>query len=701
MAFSKNILPKESAYYKLHDASFNGSDLNLLSGGSAEVQVTPQLLPKLVAKMLVVAHASAFSSFYANNGPQVEISIITTSGNRIEYLIPVSETDSGVFNAEIILPEEEFYSFTFRLYSPVAVTFYNWELCTEEEADFTTIINGVTQEIPKLLYDYNTYAYAVGQKETTVGLISAFLHKPTDLQGHFTISFFATERCNVHVRIKDNGITELFSPQVYTVEKGYASVSIPHAYLKKLATAHSFSVSIQCSNGQISIPVRGVLYTIDGGYLASRLLDAGIDVEDITVKQLPTDNGPSAIYAVGYESNRFILKSREYSLLQRVNWVALKDFGEGNAAAVEFPGRWTLRANADRFTLETEENPVVLIVGTDNVLRAYIGEDYSVITEIDDNVTSVRACQGFSSMYYEDQNQGLVVVYLKEGNIYYSQYLYDEDSEEYKWSGKLPMYSNGDATFVSIHRLPDYRMGILITHATGTKWYITGRTYVAQGIKPELVNNRIEEIGIATVLDLDKADSINRIATMNVLPDDQETFDTFSTTFDYPLALLRGRKIESLKDATRVYVDDYLVTDAIDSLTLSDANTITVVLKEPVRAGKTVKIDYHFLYLAMIIYNGCFSAVHKEYTWVLPAPTFKSKEHVELSIKPSLNAVVKPLTTTRYSLEEDKIAAEIDAAINVTVSPVGKLYGNDTEQAAVNISGTVNATVTLVGTVPV
>ena len=101
MAYAPNLLPKASAYYTFSGASINGTELVVQAGGYAEVQVTSQMLPTMTAKMLVTAHPSVFSNTYTNDGPQVTLSIITASGSKIEFLIPISEDPSGVFKTEL------------------------------------------------------------------------------------------------------------------------------------------------------------------------------------------------------------------------------------------------------------------------------------------------------------------------------------------------------------------------------------------------------------------------------------------------------------------------------------------------------------------------------------------------------------------------------------------------------------------------
>lgn len=704
MAYSTNILPKSAAYYSLSNATITNGELILSSGGFAEIQVSSQMLPKLTTKMLVVVHPSVFSSSYTNDAIQVTLSIVTSSGNRIEYLIPVSYSKTGVFNTEIELPEETFAVFTYRISSKVPVSVYNWELCAEEAVDVTTVIDGVEQSLPKLLYDYNTYSYAVAQRELTVGLISCYLQSTTDLQGHFTLSFFATERCNVHIRIKDNGVTELYSPIVYTVERGYASVSVPHAYLKKLATDHAFSVTIQCTNGQLSIPVRGMLYTIDGGYLATRLLDAGVDIEDISIKQLPTDSNPSEVWAIGFEGNRLLLKKRVYSQALRENWEAIKDFGEGNRAALEFNGSWTYRAGAEKFTIETEATPHVFIVGTNGTLKDYYGSSFDTVVDLDTSVTSVSACRGFNSMVDDVQDQGLVLAYVKDGNVYYRQWLLDTTETYYTWTGAYILYDGGDASFVSVHRLPDYRIGLCVQHSAGTKWYITDRTYISQGIKPEVIRVSSDNFMVASVYDTDKApDPIAWNAVQNGF-EEANAYNGFIMTFDGPLTFLKETTLDDLVDNLTVSINGAVQEDSVESVTI-DGKVLTVVLKEAVSAGKKVTINYNCPFLVMVAYNGCYAIINQSYTWDLATPTVYltlATEQIEADVTGTLNVNVRPLVTTQLKEPSEKIqfsaAAELDLTMNEIITST--LKNNEDIEFSLT-SASLTALVSQVGTTPV
>lgn len=707
MTYSKNILPKSSAYYTLNRASIVDTDLNIEAGGYAEFNISKQLLPKLPASILLVVHSTEFSDYYTNDGVQVEISITTAEGEHIEILVPVSRHPSGLFNAEIELSIIDYVNMTYRISSVNPVTIYNWELCTAEDPALTEAINGVEQTIPKVLYDYNMYAYVVDHRELTVGLISCYLRNSTDLQGHFSISFFATERCNVHIRIKDNNVTELFSPQVYTVEKGYASIDIPHAYLHKLATEHAFSVTLQCTNGQLSVPVRGMMYTIDGGYLATRLLDAGLDVEDISIRQVSTDYSPSEIWAVGFESKQLILKKRAYGAYHRENWIAIKDFGEAITAQVEFSGKWTNRGNSDRHTIDTEETPVVFIIRPDNSLMSYHGTDFEEEYILDTEVTHVSACQGYSSILDAEQDQGLVVVYIKNGNVYYNQWKYISILDRKDWQFALPIYSGGDASFVSVHRLPDYRLGICVVHQNGTKWFITDRTYVRQGVKPELVFTRVNSDIFFTSMHVEDTTAEAVSATTNVF-EPGFSFNGFIITYKFPVVLLPGKTIEDFKKSIKLYINGSLIkSNTVESLVIEE-NVVTIMTKEPIGPDLTFKIlfDLPPLTVALLTTDGGLNtSFMKEFSWIVKRPIVTHErtlqtEYSSATIKGAIDIQVREIITSNVPCLE-AIPTALKPSLNIVVSEIIIPSKQHYEEVPIDMTSALSLKISQTGDTPV
>ena len=177
----------------------------------------------------------------------------------------------------------------------------------EEEDD--PALEDIRKSIPRLLFNYNKENVVVKQTPSMIASITCKILRKTDVQGHFLMNFTATEYCNVILRFMDNDMTELFCPLTYTAQPGRNSIGVPHSYLFRLAGLHSFTVSAQCTSGQLNIPVRGILYTIDSGYLVEKTLNMTADVLDLSVSQASI-YGIDEFWAIGIENKVAILKSQ-------------------------------------------------------------------------------------------------------------------------------------------------------------------------------------------------------------------------------------------------------------------------------------------------------------------------------------------------------------------------------------------------------
>ena len=138
----------------------------------------------------------------------------------------------------------------------------------------------------------------------------------------------------------------------------------------------------------------------------------------------------------------------------------------------------------------TKDQPWYFWVTEDGLLHGQEGEDEGTLVELDSGVSSVHACRGFKSEVKLSQDQGLVIVYIKSGHVWYRQYKYFSDVGVTKWDKAYEVDSNiADADHCSIARLNDYRMAITIhSLSSGTTIFITDRTYVMQAVPREKID---------------------------------------------------------------------------------------------------------------------------------------------------------------------------------------------------------------------
>lgn len=490
MGYASNILKTEAAYYTLNRATITDGKLNMLPDGTATQIITTDDLVAITDTMLFRCIVSNYSERYT---PTVSVLVHIRNTATQEYhnihIFPI-HLGNGVFSSIFTAPSGEYDEMYVTISSNVSTIFTIWELCPEAaDENVDVLIAGVKQSLPRLLYDYNTYPFEVGQQEATVAIITCRLLSATDIQGHFAITFVATADTTITVRFYDNDAEELFAPLYYDVSIGRSTIGIPHAYLQRKAGIHSFIATMQAAYGTLTIDTRGCLFTIDGGYLAARALDIALDVTDIAIRQLSSDNGPDQIWVVGLDNNEALVRYRDYKETNaNVAWTAAGSLGKALHAAIEFDGSWVLRVGAGQYTINTEEIPYIFIVDEENKLLAYHGIDDEEPYELDTNVKFVRACRAYSSIDYPEQDQGLIVAYLKtDGTAWYKQYVWNVDRQQFYWLTEAQI---GTDTWdhINVSRLNDYRVSFQLSSNEKNLWIYSDRTWVGQATPPEIFN---------------------------------------------------------------------------------------------------------------------------------------------------------------------------------------------------------------------
>ena len=650
MEFGNNILKNESAYYELKNASISNGILTIRPGGSAKCTINSDYIVRATEYFLVNMIVDPFTDNY-NPKAQTKIHFVSSDEKSCyNYSLFPVESSTGVYSQQIKLKAGEYKDFTFEISSKETIRFLVWELCPEAaDENIKTVIAGVEQSLPKLLYDYNTWPLHVEQDERTIALITFRLLNQTDLQGHFQLTYVASEPTTLTLRFKDNETTELFAPLMYDLHAGRGSVGVPHAYLERLAGIHSLIVTAQVTHGSLAIETRGILFTIDGGYLAERMLDIGADMQDISIRQLSEDNGPDEIWIVGLEKEEALVRKRKYDLKATVGFEPVLSLGRAKAAAIEFDGTWVLRDNASRYTIETEEFPWLFWVDINDTLWCRRGEDESTLRSLAEGVTSCFACRGYSSTMYPEQDQGLIVAYIKAGKACYRQYRYIQSEGQVNWDFENIFEDYSDVAKVSVHRLNDYRVSFEITTATNNYWLISDRTYVNQAIPIEHINPPITD-HISAVID----PSTNLKGTAVEFADKTAAQDTFTIEYDYPLKVL---EYTDMKDLITVTVNGKSVSkDEYDGGIKSvkfNGNQLIVVLKEAVWYDKNNFSDG--VVVIKVIQSWPFRLFIDPFYDLLPTQEFTWN-------------ISAPIVEHNYKLQKDTINAP---AVNSTLSVLG------------------------------
>lgn len=487
-AYTSNILPTDAAFYTLNNAYIVDNALTIVAGGSAHINITSQQLAALTEYFRVAAHVTPSSSDYAG---QISITVqcAAREGTRFSHYCNVVTDASDLFETEIEVIDGEYDSLSVHIAATVDCTFTFWELCPQlEDSNIYVEIEGVRQSLPRLLYDYNTTNIIVQQSEQQVAMINSYLLDDTDLQGHFTMNCDVSERSTIYLRFYDNNMIELFSPLLFTVNPGMNTLSVPHAYLHKFSGIHNFYVTAQTTNGFLTVPIRGALYTIDGGYLLSRLMNPDMDLRDLSLKRLITDVEPSEIWGIGIDNDIILVKKRSYDF-EAYNevWTAQFTLGHGTEAAIEFDGAWQLY-NSLR-NLVTEEVPWVFWITEGNLL-AQRGSNEATRFTLATGTTKVAAIRGWLfNDSFADNDMGLIVAYIKnDGLAYYRQYRTPLETGVKEWvTEELIPFTSVNLPYgsISVNRVNDYRVAFSIHDSQNASFSIfTERYYQADSVEP-------------------------------------------------------------------------------------------------------------------------------------------------------------------------------------------------------------------------
>lgn len=485
MLFGNNILPNIPARWSKHNSTMTSSNISLGDNGRVWVSLTEEDIPIVYETMRLTIIADNFTDGYIPTS-YVEINIKTKAGEFYNMISPIVDVHNNIFTTEIALVTAEYESFIVTIRSTVAMTITSWEIRPPADVDMSGVINEIKGDIPKLLYNYNTARFIVDYQETTIAHIPARLLANMSLNGHLQITYNASEDAMLVLRIKTDGVSELFTPIVYDIKAGRGSIGVPHAYIYKLIGIHSFTVSAQVSSGELFFDVRSILYTIDGGQLVERVMDIGMDTSDIALRRTAEEAEPSWIYAIGIDDGKALVRNRPYSENINVAWEPVITLGEAVEAAIEFEGTWRIDGNIFRF--ETEDQPHCFWVDPTGILRTQYGDDESRRRELASNVTKIAVVKGYRNPTYWQNDHGLVVVYLKGGSneVYYRGRCILADGS-FAWEAEREIEEfTGVPVDVTAFRTNDYRIGFNVLNSNNSvTTFITERNWAGIGIRAE------------------------------------------------------------------------------------------------------------------------------------------------------------------------------------------------------------------------
>ena len=684
-----NILPTLASRWQLTNCTFSSLSFTFSAAGSAKVD-------------LIDADIKAFA-----DGTLSAIVLPGTLGLptdiKCQIVIRVGEVYTR-FDCFLLSNKDGFYSATLDLvtgaYDEAYIQIFTTGACTVQQLSldivaqsYDEIIEELRSELPKLLEDYNTYDMTLTTEEVTVGLITANLIENTDLQGHFSLSFLASNKAEIVMRIYDDQRKCLYSPSIISVNAGKHTIGFPHSYLKSSVGYHNFYVTLQATEGNVKIPTRALMYTIDGAHMAERLLNSFYVINDITAKTEITSVEPTLIYTVGIVDNIATIRHIEPNEIGVSNWTVDFIIENVKEAAIEYDGSWF--TGVERRMFVTEDVPVLFYTDMSDDLWIQIF-DSETRTQLATNVVKVSAVRGWRYISQVTSNDtGLIVAYIKtDGKAYYRQYISLPDTTAY-WSAEeqLPFTAPVEPLVdISCGRVNDYRLSFTVEDSEGNGFTLLTRRYY-QADTVENVTIDIADVGV----NIGWSEYINPIPVEAWNTSNTETFLKFSHPIDdftnkqASFVLQDANSVNKTVTATEKY-DDYTIK-------LTHANiggfapTLKIVFTNSITDGVNgpLQVSHGTTKFAIQSFNFTFDAIDF-------SPKGYNFENVNIA-GADITINFMPLVY-KYGYNGTEVVNTKGANVDITLTQVTYVYGfNGTEN--VNLLGAnVTPIVTKVGTDP-
>lgn len=175
-------------------------------------------------------------------------------------------------------------------------------------------------------------------------------------------------------------------------------------------------------------------------------------------------------------------------------WHYQAEIGPADDVAIEFDGYWTRRAGVrrrlwweldrTRWTHITEGDPwICRVVGGDLLARQGVGG--SDITLSSGDVSQVRALRGWKNVRFPDRDHGLIVAYIKDGDVRYRTRAQQGDlSVVWESAREVAPFDTtiNPAANIGLFRTNDYRFGMLAEIDGDIDMTLTDRNWAGMAI---------------------------------------------------------------------------------------------------------------------------------------------------------------------------------------------------------------------------
>lgn len=408
----------------------------------------------------------------------------------------------------------------------------------------------------------------------------------------------------------------------------------------------------------------------------------GLGKSVIAVESL---NGePYLLWNLYKNGNSYYIATCDDVLRPPTNWKIIDEIAmDATDFSIDFDGRWIYKDG--RYRLQTEGLPYIFWVDSDGVLwvRRY-GSDTP--TELSTGVDLISTLRGWKSTVTPEDDEGLIVSYVKNNSIFYRNYCIQADgSTIWETERQIQTFSN-QVVSASLFLLNDFRSGVVAETIDGNiHWMITKRMWAGMAIPAEYIASSISAVNVLVIpvefketnpseeyISVDVGINIaysEEISPQIIAANNLEDEETVVIALNYPAT-------NNLSEPLSIsVVDDASASYAISQIAYGSSNS-EIVMK--IRKFSGASGNLHILHDPNI---NPLRTINNGVTFAFTTTDFSFKP----VLKPNDGVLIENITTT--------------VSLNVVPKKVDYVYGYASENITSSISS-VSIVVTKVGESP-
>jgi hypothetical protein len=199
--------------------------------------------------------------------------------------------------------------------------------------------------------------------------------------------------------------------------------------------------------------------------------------------------------------------------------------GDADLVAIEFDAEWH-KDLMDKYRPITLSEPWLFRINGQKLL-AQKGETFNPLELDTGNITALKAVRAWHNIIIPEDDQGLVVLYIKDGIPHYVNYSFQPQGYK-EWSNPIVIPGFTAATHISGFRTNDYRLILLIEEAGVTHQVVSVRNWAGIGIPGEQVGAGVDSFKV-TMTELTYHEATGKTDRVAVSTTTDVNFGTITT----------------------------------------------------------------------------------------------------------------------------------------------------------------------------